>query len=50
MLKGRFTRSTFWIQLSLKFKEVSDVNQHFYELKQSQKNNWVQKMGRVNRP
>ena len=35
--KGWFTRSTFWIQLSLKFKDVSDVNQHFHELKQSQK-------------
>ena len=30
----RFTRSNFWSQLSLKFKEASDANQHFYELKQ----------------
>ena len=29
--KGRFTRSIFWSQLLLKFKEVNDVNQHFYE-------------------
>ena len=36
--------------LLLKFKEVNDANQHFYELKQCQKNNWIQKMDRVNRP
>ena len=29
--KGRFTRSNFWSQLLLKFKEVNDANQHFYE-------------------
>ena len=27
----------------LRFKDVSDANQHFYELKQWQNNNWVQK-------
>ena len=32
-------------------KEVSDANhdQHFYEVKQCQKNNWIQKMDGVNR-
>ena len=36
------------IQLLLKLKEVNDANQHFYELKQYQKNNWIQKMDCVN--
>ena len=40
----------FWTQLLLKFKEISDANQDFYELKQCQKNNWIEKMDRVNRP
>ena len=34
----------------LKFEQVSDANQQFYELKQRQKNNWIQKMDHVNRP
>ena len=34
---GRFALSSFWSQSLLKFKEVNDVNAHFYELKQSQK-------------
>ena len=37
--KGCFTRSDFWIRFLLKFKEVTDVNQYFYELKQCQKKN-----------
>ena len=32
------------------FKEVIDVNQHLYEMKQYQKNNLIQEMARVNRP
>ena len=32
--KDRSTTSSFWSQLSLKFKEIRDANQHFYELKQ----------------
>ena len=35
-------------QVSLIFLETNDANQHFYELKQSQKNNWIQKMNNVN--
>ena len=31
-------------------KEASDVNQHFYVVQQCQKNNWIEKMDRVNRP
>ena len=31
----------FLSQLLLKFKEVSDASQHFFELKQWQKNNWI---------
>ena len=38
------------IRLLYKFKEVSDTNQHFYELKQCQKNNWIRKLDRVNQP
>ena len=48
--KGRFTRSNFFSQLLLKLKEVNNQNQHFYERKQCKKNNWIQKMDRVNRP
>ena len=48
--KGRFARSNFCSQLLDNFKEVSDVNQHLYELKQCKKNNWNQKMDRVDRP
>ena len=48
--KNRFTRSTFWSQLLIKLKEVNDSKQHFYELKQCQKNNCIQKMDCVNRP
>ena len=46
---GRFTGSNFRTQLSLDFKEVGDVNEHFYmyELKQCQQNNWIQKMDLV---
>ena len=33
-----------------RFKEVSDANQHFYELKQCQISNLIQKMDCVNRP
>ena len=36
-------------QLLLKFKEVSDTNEHFFEVKQCQKSNWIQKMDHVNR-
>ena len=32
-----FTRSNFWSQLLLKFQAISNVNQHFYKLKQWQK-------------
>ena len=32
-------------QLLLKFKEVTEVNQCFYELNQYQKNKWIQKNG-----
>ena len=48
---GRFTRSIFLSQLLLKLKEVNDANQHFYELKQNQKNNWIHKNGsrKINR-
>ena len=35
--KGRCTRSNFWSQLILRFKEVSDANQQFYQLKQCRK-------------
>ena len=48
--QGRFTRSNFWSQLLLKLKEISDVNEHFYELRQWQKSNFIKKMNRVNRP
>ena len=41
---------TFWSQILFKFKEASEANQHFYELKQYQTNNWIRKMDRVNRP
>ena len=34
--KGWFTRSDIRIRFLLKFKEVNDVKQHFYELKQCQ--------------
>ena len=37
-------------QLLLKLKEVNEANQSFCELKQCQKNNWIQKMDRVKRP
>ena len=33
---GWFRQSDFWIQFLLKFKEVTDTNQHFCELKQCQ--------------
>ena len=46
----RFTRSNFWSQLLLRFKEISHGNQDFYELRQCQKTNWIEKMDRVNRP
>ena len=39
----------FLSQLLLKLKEVNDANQHFYGWKQCQKNNWIQKIDRVNR-
>ena len=45
-----FIRSDFRIQLLLKFKEVSDANQHFYELRQCQINNLIGKADRVNKP
>ena len=32
----------------LKFKEVTGVNQHFYDLKQHQRKNWLRKLDRVN--
>ena len=35
----------FWNQLSPKFKEVNEANQDFYEERQCQKNNWIQKDG-----
>ena len=35
--KGQFTRSNFWSQLSLKFEEVSDANQHLYEVRNNAK-------------
>ena len=44
---GRFIGSNFRTQLSLNFKEVGDVNEHFCELKQCQQNNWIQKMDLV---
>ena len=47
--KGRFTRSNFSSQLLLKLKDANGTNQHFYEVKQFQKNNWIQNMDRVNR-
>ena len=50
MCQGRFTQSNFCSQLLLKFKETSDASTDFYELKQWQKNNWIDKMDRVNRP
>ena len=46
--KGQFTRSKFWSQLLLTFKEVSDANQRFYELKQCQKKNWIQRIDLIN--
>ena len=45
-----FTRSDFRVQLLLKFKDVCDANQHFYELKQCQINNLIRKSDRVNKP
>ena len=45
-----FTQSGFRIQLLHKFKDVSDANQHFYELKQCQINNLIRKSDRVNKP
>ena len=44
------TWSSFWSQLLPYFKKVGDAHQHFYELKQCQKINWIQKMDRVNKP
>ena len=38
------------IRFLLKFKEVTDANQHFYELKQCQKNNRIRKSDRVSQP
>ena len=31
------------------FKEITDENQHFYELKQCQKNNWIQNKKKTDR-
>ena len=33
LFQGRLTRSNFWRRLLLKFKDVSDANSHFCELK-----------------
>ena len=41
--KSRFTQSNFWSQLLLTFKEICHTNQDFYELRQCQKNNWIEK-------
>ena len=38
---GLLTRSNFGSQFLLRFKDVSDANQHFYELKQCQKSNCI---------
>ena len=39
-VQDSFTRCTFWSQLLLKLQEGNEANQHFYKLKQCQKNNW----------
>ena len=33
-INGWLARSNFWSHLLLKLKEISDANQHFYEMKQ----------------
>ena len=38
------------LQLLLKFKDVSDTDQHFYALKQFQINNLIRKSDGVNKP
>ena len=40
----------FSSQLLLKLKEINDVTQNFYGLKQCQRNNCIQNMAHVNRP
>ena len=45
-----FLKLVHTIRFLLKFKEVTGTNQHFYELKQCQRKNHIQKSDRVNQP
>ena len=49
-LAGSQDPINFTSQLLSKFKEISDVHQYLFELKQCCKNNWIQSMDRLNRP
>ena len=46
--KGWVTRSYVCIRFLLRFKEVTDASQHFYELKQCRRKNRILESGRVN--